>query len=447
MKKMITVRKIILYPIGDKKEVERAYDWLKEGMIAQNKAMNEYMTGLYCAMVMDASKDDRKELDCLYSRISTSKKGSAYSVDNIIFPKGFPCGAMKNKVTTDFKIAMKKGLGYGVISLPTYKKTNPLYIPKEYANKLYHNYESIEDFNKHLYNKDFEMFLKFADSITFKIVFGNPHKSMELRSIFSKIVEGVYDIGGSSIGINKNKIILNLTIKMPDKKNVIIGDTVCGVDVGMAIPAVCGLNNDEYAREYIGSFDDLTRMRTKMQAQYKRMQKSVKYAKGGHGRTRKVKPLDNFKERERNYVQTYNHTVSKRVVDFALRNGARYINLEDLSQFANKKRNNQFVLRNWSYGELQQMIAYKADRAGIIVRRVNPAYTSQTCACCGHYEEGQRINQSKFICKNPDCKMFGVEVNADFNAGKTISKSTDIISIYKNGEWEQVNKSKDKTSA
>ena len=46
-----------------------------------------------------------------------------------------------------------------------------------------------------------------------------------------------------------------------------------------------------------------------------------------------MKPLDKFREKERNFVKTYNHYVSKEVVEFAVKNKAKYINMEDLSGF------------------------------------------------------------------------------------------------------------------
>ena len=40
----------------------------------------------------------------------------------------------------------------------------------------------------------------------------------------------------------------------------------------------------------------------------------------------------------------------------------------------------KFLLRNWSYFELQQLIEYKANAAGIEVRYIDPYHTSQTCS-------------------------------------------------------------------
>lgn len=422
---MILTRKIRLYPIGDKEEVDRVYTYLKDGIFNQNKAMNQYMSALYISAIKDISKEDRKELNRLYTRISTSKKGSAYD-KSIEFPKGLPVsGDLGVKVRDDFSKAYKDGLLCGKVSLPTYKKDNPLLIHVDYVrlrstnphrdNGLYHNYGSHTDFLEKLYSKDLEVFIKFANNITFKMVFGNPHKSAALRSEVQQIFEENYTVCGSSIQINGKKIILNLSMDIPKQELELDENVVVGVDLGLAIPAVCGLNTNNYVRKSIGSKDDFLRVRTQLQAQRKRLQKSLKMTSGGHGRAKKLKPLDRFTDKERNFVKTYNHKVSKNIVNFAVKNHAKYINIECITGYDTSK----YILRNWSFYELQQFIKYKAEKYGIVVRTINPCYTSQVCSCCGHWDEGQRIDQAHF-----KCKACGAELNADFNASRNIAKST-----------------------
>ena len=424
---MILTRKIQLFPVGDKEEVYRVYQYLKDGIYNQNKAMNQYMSALYIATIREVSKEDRNELDKLYSRISTSKKGSAYSKD-IEFPKGLPTTAsIKQRVKSDFVKSCKDGLLYGKVSLPTYRKENPLLVHADFirlrsANKnndagIYHNYKTHEEFLEHLYLKDLEVLIKFANNITFKMVFGNPHKSFALRSEIKQIFEENYKVCSSSIQVNGRKIILNLAIEIPKKELVLDENIVVGVDLGIAIPAVCGLNNNDYIKQSIGSKDDFLRIRTQLQAQRRRLEKSLVSTSGGHGRKKKLKALERLSGRERNFVKTYNHYVSKVVVDFAVKNQAKYINVEDLSGFDSS----QFILRNWSFYELQQFITYKASKYGIEVRKINPHHTSQTCSCCGHWEEGQRIDQAHF-----KCKACGIELNADFNASRNIAMSIDF---------------------
>jgi transposase len=101
-----------------------------------------------------------------------------------------------------------------------------------------------------------------------------------------------------------------------------------------------------------------------------------------------------------------------------LKNNAKYINLEDLSDFSG----DDIILRNWSYYQMQQYIVYKAELNGIIVRKINPYHTSQICSKCGHWEEGQRDSQSHF-----KCKACGNELNADVNAARNIAKSKEFV--------------------
>lgn len=425
---MILTRKIQIFPVGDKEEIDRVYKYLRDGIFNQNKAMNQYISALYVSTIEEISKEDRKELNNLYGRISSSKKGSAYTED-IQFPKGLPTSSsLGQKVRQDFSKSCKDGLLYGKVSLPTYRKDNPLLIHVDYVrlrstnphkdNGIYHNYETHMEFLEHLYSKDLEILIKFANEITFKMILGNPHKSHGLRSELKEIFEENYKVCGSSIQIDGKKIILNLSMEIHRKEVELDENTVVGVDLGVAVPAVCSLNNSDYIRQSIGSKDDFLRVRTQLQSQRRRMQKALSTTSGGHGRSKKLKSLDKLKDRERNFVKTYNHYVSKNVVDFAVKNNAKYINVEDLSGF----NSSQYILRNWSFYELQQFITYKAAKYGIEVRKVNPYHTSQICSCCGHWEEGQRIDQSHFVCKN--C---GSELNADFNASRNIAKSIDFV--------------------
>lgn len=425
---MILTRKIQIFPVGDKEEIDRVYKYLRDGIFNQNKAMNQYMSALYIAAIEELSKEDRQELNRLYGRISTSKKGSAYSKD-IEFPKGLPITAsLGQAVRQDFSKSCRDGLLYGKVSLPTYRKDNPLLVHVDYVRLrstnphnncgIYHDYESHTEFLDHLYSNDLEILIKFANDITFKMILGNPRRSAALRSELQQIFEENYKVCGSSIQIDGKKIILNLSMDIPEEGTVLDENVVVGVDLGIAIPAVCALNNNNYVRQSIGSKDEFLRVRIQLQAQKRRLQKNLKSATGGHGRTKKLKALDKFQDKERHFARTYNHYVSKNVVDFAVKHNAKYINVEDLSGFDSSK----FILRNWSFYELQQFITYKAKRYRIEVRKINPYHTSQICSCCGNWEEGQRIDQSHFVCKK--C---GAELNADFNAARNIAKSTDFV--------------------
>jgi putative transposase len=58
-------------------------------------------------------------------------------------------------------------------------------------------------------------------------------------------------------------------------------------------------------------------------------------------------------------------------------------------------------LHNWAFARLTGRIEDTARDAGIPVRKVTPAYTSQTCHACGHL--GSRSPQAAFRCTNAEC--------------------------------------------
>lgn len=456
-------RKITLYPQGDKAEIDRAYKYIRNGMEVQSLMMNQCMSAMYAARLNGVSKDEWKELKRHYSHIPSSKKGSPYTYDMEKFPTGLPlAGGIPRACEQKLSKACRDGLMYGKVSLPTYKKTAPMMVHNDYIHVrgtktksdgsvidkgFYHDYKSPGEFIEALYKETKpSVHLKFTNGISFDIVFGNIRQSLELRSVIERVFSGEYKVCDSSIGFDKSgrKIILNLSLVIPDREHELHEDTVVGVDLGMAVPAVCALNNNVYVREYIGNYDDFTRKRTQLQAQRRSVTRHLKTVKGGHGRQEKLKHLDTLSVHERNFAHTYNHTVSRKVVDFALKHHARYINLEDLSGISGDERGG-FVLRNWSYYELQQMIRYKAGLEGITVRFIEPAYTSQTCSICG--KRGIRSSQAVFTCSDPDCKvhtMYDKPINADFNGARNIAMSENFVEP---GKKKKEAAKKDVTSA
>lgn len=418
-----TARKIKLTVVGDKIEKDRVYSYLRDAIYNQNKAYNILISNVYAAIYSGKSGE---EIDEIYKRGQRKPKEnddnySIYKYGEICFPIGMQTQAsVCRKVRNDIRTAKNNGLFKGKISLPNRRLDAALMIESQQFS-FYYDYKTYQELLDKLFSENVDIYMKFVNGIVFKLIFGNPKKSNELRCIFQKILEHDYHVCESSIELDGKDIILNLILDTP-KQNVVLDEkVVVGVDMGQAIPAVCALNNNKYERAYIGSKDDFLRERTKRQNQRRRLQSSLKNSNGGHGRKKKLKPLDRFNEYESNFVKTYNHMVSKRVVDFALKHNAKYINLEYLKGYDT----NKFILRNWSYYQLQTYIKEKAERYGIVVRWINPCYTSQVCSECGHWEENQRKTQSEFVCGN-SCFNNGKKknINADFNAARNISKST-----------------------
>lgn len=65
-----------------------------------------------------------------------------------------------------------------------------------------------------------------------------------------------------------------------------------------------------------------------------------------------------------------------------------------------------------------RVLAVKAESAGRAVVAVNPQFTSQRCASCGHIAAGNRVSQAEFRCQ-----ACGHEAHADANAAVNILRS------------------------
>ena len=311
----------------------------------------------------------------------------------------------------------------GERAIRNYKKGMP--IPFAWDKSLRIEYEE----------KEKEFYLRWYNDICFKFHFGRDRSNNRLivsRCLkLDKDCDGEYKLCNSSIQIIKRdgstKFFLLLVVNIPQEHVELNKKIVVGVDLGINYPAYVATNCTE-ERMYIGDRDHFLNTRMQFQRRFKSLQR-LKGTAGGKGRKKKLEPLERLRDAERNWVHTQNHLFSLKVVEFAIQTRAATIHIEDLSGFGkdndgNADERKEFVLRNWSYYELQNMIAYKAAKYGIKVEKVKPAYTSQTCSWCG--QRGFRQGTT-FICENPACKQCGEKVHADYNAARNIANSKDII--------------------
>jgi IS605 OrfB family transposase len=128
--------------------------------------------------------------------------------------------------------------------------------------------------------------------------------------------------------------------------------------------------------------------------------------------------------REQRFQKWLNHNISRQLIREAkeLDAALAFEDLTNIRQSLNQKPRNKTERRrtnNWSFYQLRMFMQYKAAIAGIPVVFVPPAYTSQTCARCGHVhpEKGKSFrNGKKFKCGH--CLF---ESDADLNACFNIS--------------------------
>lgn len=127
--------------------------------------------------------------------------------------------------------------------------------------------------------------------------------------------------------------------------------------------------------------------------------------------------LKKRRRKESRRAKDINHKIAKHVVAEAERTG-RGVALEDLTGIRERVRlakPQRATHSSWSFAQLGQFIAYKARRAGVPLMYVDPAYTSRTCAQCGHIDRANRVSQAWFACRS--C---GFVDHADRNSSRNI---------------------------
>lgn len=134
--------------------------------------------------------------------------------------------------------------------------------------------------------------------------------------------------------------------------------------------------------------------------------------------------LKKRRRKEARRARDINHKIAKHVVAEAERTG-RGIALEDLTGIRERvrlRRPQRATDSSWSFAQLGQFVAYKARKAGVPVVYVDPAYTSRTCAECGHIDRANRVSQAWFACRS--C---GFVDHADRNGSRNIRARTEEL--------------------
>jgi putative transposase len=187
-------------------------------------------------------------------------------------------------------------------------------------------------------------------------------------------------------------------------------DKVIGVDFGRRDIAVTS-NGDKWDGKQINNArDKYSKVRASLQ------RKAMKGTRSTRRRARQI--LQRLSGKERRFQQWLNHTISKSIIQDALKNNAS-LAIEDLTgirERTNQQPRNKTERRrsnSWSFYQLRSFLEYKGIKYGVDVIAVPPAYTSQTCHQCLHI--GLRSDK-RFKCGN--CGWSG---DADLNGAKNIA--------------------------
>lgn len=206
--------------------------------------------------------------------------------------------------------------------------------------------------------------------------------------------------------LRKGVFYLALVTDTPEPRmDIAIGSL--GVDLGVNNLAV-----DNDGQFYSGK--DIDNIREKID-----ILKASLQSKGTKSAKRHLRKLSG---REARFRRSVNHKISKQLVAKA-KDSQQCIALEDLSGIGDitVRHSQRRRHKSWAFSQLRSFIEYKAKISGVLVRLVNPRYTSQECPCCHHISKSNRKSQSEFVCQH--C---GYSLHADIVGAINISRRASV---------------------
>lgn len=317
---------------------------------------------------------------------------------------------------------LKKQILKGEVSLPSYRDKSPIYIHKDMLSNIEVLPSGDYTVKVGLISLKYKIKLGLSSgSLTFVIDPGDK----ATKVILDRCISGEYKAASPMIiQDKKGNWYFVITYSFESKPDRLVGG-IMGIDMGVVNPACIAVYGTKIRHSINGS--EVDEFRRRIEARKRQLQKQGKYCgegRIGHGTKKRVDPLEFASDRIKNFRDTYNHKLSRFIVDYARRNDCGTIQIEDLSGIT--ENTEERYLKDWTYFDLQNKLTYKAAEYGIKVIKIDPSYTSQRCSECGHIDSDNRPSQAEF-----ECTLCGYKTNADYNAARNIS-TPDIDKIIKN---------------
>ena len=347
-------------------------------------------------------------------------------------------------VSNRYKNDKKQGLLKGNVSLSQFKRDIPVML----RERAYEIIDTPKGLGIEIQFFGVEKLKQLGMKKGERIKFLFPRIDGSSKATLINIMSKAYKQGSIQLSYNerKRKWMCTISYTFDNKKEEGLKDNlIMGIDLGITNVATMSVFDSEKEdwvkmnwKEKMISGKELIHYRQKIEARRKELSIATKWSsdnKIGHGYKKRMETVSKVGDKYNRFKDTYNHKVSRYIVDLAKKYKCKTIQIEDLSGFSEYQ--SESLLKNWSYYDLQNKIQYKADEVGIEVRFINPKYTSKRCSVCGCIHEENRDcknNQADFTCQ-----VCGHKENADINASKNISilcideiiKETEVIKVKK----------------
>lgn len=212
-----------------------------------------------------------------------------------------------------------------------------------------------------------------------------------------------YETDTADLIFRDNRWFLNLCVTVPAPVVEPI-DTVIGVDLGLAQPAVTSNNQFLGKKSWKDRENRIFKLKRSLQS------RGTKSAK---------RHLKKVRKSQARFRRNCDHVLSKKIVQAVPAGGTVVLeNLTDIRGRVRAKKNTETKrrLHAWSFAQVKSFIEYKAEERGCTVVGIDPRHTSQRCSRCGHTAKNNRRSRAVF-----KCRACGFTLHADLNAARNIA--------------------------
>lgn len=345
---------IDLATVEQRKEVlNKLYQWQDRCF----RASNLIMTHLYMQIMIkdffylsEGIKykliDENKDISGI---IQGSHSNATYRMLSKRFKGEIPCNVLNylnHELINSFN---RNYMSYvnGTRSLDNYKPNTGFLFGTEGLKKLHYDYER-------------KMFCFRLFKIPFRVYLGRDFSDKPV--LLQQLLEGKVKLCTSRMKLEKGKIFWMPVFEIPIESHYLKPEIVAEASLSLEHPITVKIGKN---RLQIGNKEEFLHRRLSIQAAHARTKAAVSYCKGGHGKERKIKALDRFKNMESNYVANRLHEYSRMLINFCIKHQAATLILLDIRENIEIAKEEHFVLRNWSYHQLLTKIKHKAQKAGI----------------------------------------------------------------------------------
>ena len=274
-------------------------------------------------------------------------------------------GQLRSFVENQFSKDIKKGLLKGSVSLTNFKRDMPIYL----HNKSYQFIKTDKGIGVviSLFSREKRKSLGMK---TGQISFLIPRLNKYQKTIINQIISNEYKQGAANLIYDTKKKKWMIAVSFSFKPKECTGQNTLivrlGEDVLLSLRVIDGKTK---TLQKMGKYDDFVPGLEELQSVQKKMfamrqsygngtriASANNYGKGYKKRTAKILELG---KKESRFRDTFNHKISRYVVEIAKRYDCGLIELEDFSKTENT------AFKNWSYYDLENKITYKAEEEGI----------------------------------------------------------------------------------